>query len=403
MIWKVLKSNIKTSQLAGAFIGVLCGLSLLMGSLLFYLDVRTIFQDKEGFWKDEYIVVNKNIHLSDSFRQFTDDDSSSSFFTEEEIEDLRKKSFVNDIAQFTPGTFSVRVFTERNSLLPGLYTDLFFEAVPDDYVDVNYDDWFWQEDMKFVPCILPRAYLNLYNFGFAQSQNLPQIAEDGAGVIKFNLVIYGQDKRAEFETRIVGFSDRINTFLVPLSFVEWGNKNFGSEELPKTGRLIVITNDPSNPEMINYFEEKDYVVSKSLLSNTKALKFLKAITIIVLSIGLIIILLAFWLMLISVLLLLERNHENISKLSLLGYTLKQISKPYTNLIIILLSSMFLSSLIPLIIFRKIYSAMISSIGYITDSSNILTVALPVMIFCIFLTIYLLVYMKSEVKRMIKHS
>ncbi len=397
MIWKVLRTNIKVSQLIAAFVGVLCGLSLLMGAVLFYSDIRQIFEDKEGFWKDEYIVINKDIHFSDSFKQVLDSEKGKAVFSAEEIENLKNQSFISDVATFTAATFSISVFTDRDSPLAGFYSDIFFEAVPDDYIDVNTEDWFWEEGMLFVPTILPRAYLNLYNFGFAQSQGLPQISEDGAGILDFNVVIYGQGERAEFKTSIVGFSDRLNTFLVPLSFINWGNKQFGHTEYPEPGRLIIIAPDPSNIEMLEFFEDNEYVVSKSLLSNSKALAFLKITTGIVLTIGIIIITLAFWLMIVSLLLLLERNYDNISKLSLLGYTLNEIAKPYTLLIIILLYAMYFCSYIPLLIFRSVYSDVLVSIGYQVSLSGLGIIALPVFALVSVLCAALILFVRKEIR------
>lgn len=397
MIWKVLKKNIRVTQLTGAFVGVLCGLTLLGGAGIFYFDVKQVFEDKEGFWKDEYIVINKSIHLSDAYHQITERKETSTTFTQEEIEDIKKQDFANDVAPFTASNFTVRVFTDRDSPIPGFYSDLFFESVPDQYIDVNFEEWYWEEGMQFVPTILPRSYLNLYNFGFAQSQNLPQISEEGAGIISFNVVISGNDQRKEFETRIVGFSDRINTFLVPQSFIDWGNLNFGTNQNPQPGRLIVITNDPTNPEMMDYFEKHEYAVSKSLLSNTKALVFLRITTVIVLIIGITIIALAFWLMIVSILLLLERNNENISKLSLLGYSPKEISKPYVRLIFILLTSTYFVSFIPLVFLRNAYLPVLKSIGYETISTNLIFIFTAIFVFVFMLCVYLITYTKKMIR------
>lgn len=87
---------------------------------------------------------------------------------------------------------------------------------------------------------MPKVYLNLYNFGFAQSQNLPQISESGASLAKFNIHVYGQKKHQKFEARIVGFSERINTILAPKSFVDWGNKNFGEHENQNLAELLLL-------------------------------------------------------------------------------------------------------------------------------------------------------------------
>lgn len=60
----------------------------------------------------------------------------------------------------------------------GMRTYLFFESVPDRFLDVRSDEWGFEEGSEFVPIILPRNYLNLYNFGFASTRGLPQVSED---------------------------------------------------------------------------------------------------------------------------------------------------------------------------------------------------------------------------------
>ncbi len=397
MIWKVLKSNIKIPQLSAAFIGVLCGITLLMGAVLFYVDVKDIFTDREGFWKDEYVVINKSIHLSDSYHQIRGERGNKNVFSTEEIEEIKSKDYVIDVAPFIASTFSVSVHTDRQSAMPGFYSDLFFEAIPDEYIDVAYDDWHWEEGMTFIPIILPRTYLNLYNFGFAQSQNLPQLSEDGIGVLNLNVTVRGNNNRENFTSRIVGFSDRINTFLVPKPFLTWANKNFGSEESPNPGRLIVITNDPSNEEMLKFFQDNQYRVDSNILSNAKALMFLRIISAIVLTIGIIIIALAFWLMIVSLLLLLERNHDNIAKLGMLGYLNREISKPYIILIITLLLSTFVVAIIPLSVFRNSYHNIIVSFGYEVSPDSVFLILLPTLLFVFALSAYLIFYVKKQVK------
>ena len=57
-----------------------------------------------------------------------------------------------------------------------LSTEMFFEAVPDKFVDVSLDKWHFDENTHTIPIIIPRNYLNLYNFGFAQSRSLPKLS-----------------------------------------------------------------------------------------------------------------------------------------------------------------------------------------------------------------------------------
>lgn len=399
MIWKVLKDNIKPAQLIGTFLGIMLGLSILMGAVSFYLDIKPIFDDKEGFWKDEYIIINKKIALKDTHEQISKSTAKKPLFSFEEIEDIKKQNFVKDVAEFSNCSFAISAYSDANSPLAGFSTDLFFEAVPDKYIDVNYQNWKWNEGDNFIPVILPKVYLNLYNFGFAQSQNLPQISEDGASLVKFIIYVQGQGKYQKFETRIVGFSERINTILVPKSFVDWGNLNFGEVKNPQPGRLIIIAKDPSSPELFKYIDKHNYDLNKSDLSNSKALAFLKIIIGIVLSIGIIIIALTFALMIISIQLLLQRNNENIIKLNMLGYSLREIALPYKIMLSILFASSFLSSLIPLLILRNYYTQNLILFGYTNSVQLISHIIIP----CFVLLIIIVGFMIAMLNKIIKNT
>lgn len=403
MIWKVLKNNIKPAQLIGTFFGIMLGSGILMLAFAFYLDVKPIFEDKESFWRDEYIIVNKKIKLSDSYLQIKNIDSEKPYFTEEEIKDIKKQDFVKGVAEFTNCSFGINASVDNDSPLSGFSTDLFFEAVPDDYVDVNYENWNWKAGDNYIPVILPKVYLNLYNFGFAQSQNLPQISEGGASLAKFNIYIYGQNKLEKFEARIVGFSERINTILAPKSFVDWGNENFGKESKPKPGRIIIIAKDPSSQELVEYIDNHDYDINKSELSNSKALAFLKIIIGIVVTIGIIIICLTFALIILSIQLLLQRNNENIVKLNMLGYSLKEISLPYKIMVSILFAASFISSLIPLYFLRNYYFSNLVLFGYESTTQLFSNIILPSLIFIFIVVLLLISMLKSTIKKIISKN
>lgn len=400
MVWKILKHNIKASQLAGIFFGLMIGTFIIFAAISFFIDVKPIFDDKQSFWKDEYIIINKKITLGDTYSQISDSRKDKPLFNTEEIANIRKQSFVKDVAEFTPCSFMVSAYTDLNSPLAGFYTDLFFESVPDKYIDVNYNDWNWQEGDNFIPTILPKVYLNLYNFGFAQSQNLPQVSENGAGMVEFNIIIEGQNKQQKFKTRIVGFSERINTILVPKSFIDWANANFGNDPHPKPGRLIVIAKDPASSELADFIEKNNYDVIKSELSNSKALAFLKLTTGIVFIIGMVIILLALAMMVISLQLLLTRNSENIIKLNILGYTISEIARPYKYLISILFSATFIFSLVPLFIFRTYYSKNLIFFGYQNSAEIFTSLILPGLLFNTILVFMLFYLINKGIERIL---
>lgn len=120
-----------------------------------------------------------------------------------------------------------------------LSSELFFESVPDEFVDVSLKDWKYDEGSREVPIILPRTYINMYNFGFAQSRSLPKISDGLIGMIDFRIYIHGNGHQDEYKGNVIGFSNRLNTILVPQKFMDWSNKYYSPAEKSNPTRLIM--------------------------------------------------------------------------------------------------------------------------------------------------------------------
>ena len=97
----------------------------------------------------------------------------------------------------------------------GFTTDMFFEAIPDRYVDADLSKWNYRLGGDTIPVILPKNYLNLYNFGFASTKGLPALSEAMVGMVQIRFYLRGTQQNRQMAGRVVAFSDRINTILVP--------------------------------------------------------------------------------------------------------------------------------------------------------------------------------------------
>jgi cell division protein FtsX len=70
--------------------------------------------------------------------------------------------------------------------------------------------------------------------------------------------------------RVVGFSNRISSMLVPQSFMDWANGRFVQETIKQQpSRVIIKTKDPGNPELTNYLKKE------SLLTDADKTRFSK--------------------------------------------------------------------------------------------------------------------------------
>ncbi len=187
-------------------------------------------------------------------------------------------------------------------------TDMFFESVPDEFVDIKLDKWHFDEHTQTIPIIIPRNYLNLYNFGFAQSRNLPKLSEGVMGLIQMDIVMRGNGRVEQYKGNIVGFSNRLNTILVPQSFMKWANENFAPNAEAQPARLIIEVSNPADSAIASYFfRRKDMKRKMVRLDAGKTTYFLRLIVGIVLGVGLFISILSFYILMLSIFLLLQKR------------------------------------------------------------------------------------------------
>lgn len=214
-------------------------------------------------------------------------------------------------------------------------TDFFFESVPDDFVDVSSSEWEYRPGDKRVPIILPRSYINMYNFGFAQTRSLPKISEGLLGMIDLGILIRGNGQEERFHGKVIGFSNRLNTILVPQSFMDWSNARFAPGEPTKSTRLIVQVGNPADERVTTYLEKKGYEVESDKLAAEKTTYFLRMVVSLVMIVGLVISVLSFYILMLSVYLLVQKNASKLENLLLIGYSPARVAMPYQVLTIAL--------------------------------------------------------------------
>ena len=337
LVWKLLRQHISLPQLAGFFFANLCGMVIVLLSVQFYKDILPVFTEGDSFIKKDYIIVSKKISTLGTFV------GKSNTFSDKEVEDIKAQSFTKEVGAFTPSQFKVSAGMGMEKVGLQMSTDMFFESVPDEFVDVNLDKWVFNENKPVIPIIIPRNHLNLYNFGFAQSRSLPQLSEGVMGMVNLDIRISGGGHREVFKGNIVGFSNRLNTILVPETFMRWANENFAPGAKSEPSRLIVEVNNPTDDRIAKYFKDKGYDTEDDKLDAGKTTWFLKVIVGIVLSVGLLISVLSFYILMLSIYLLLQKNTTKLENLLLIGYSPAKVAFPYQlltlglNAIVLILS------------------------------------------------------------------
>lgn len=337
LIWKLLRENISKPQLIGFAVTSLIGMSIVLLAFQFYFDINPLFTGKDKLLKEDYLTITKKVGILGGLS------SRSNGFSQNEIDDLKKQSFVKNVGAFTPSQFNVFGGFNSQKLGIAFNTEMFFESVPDHFIDVTSDSWRFSPVDNTVPIILPKNYLDLYNFGFAQASSMPRISEQLIGLINLDISITGKNGlRQQMKGRIVGFSNRINSILVPETFMTWANQQYGGTP-SEPARLIIEVSNIADPNLSGYFKDKGFEISGDNTTASKMSFFLKVIIGIVVSVGVLICVLSFFILVLSIYLLLEKNMNKLRTLRLIGYSKSIVVKPYEwlavglNLVILALS------------------------------------------------------------------
>ncbi|MBR1838448.1 MAG: ABC transporter permease [Bacteroidaceae bacterium] len=348
LLWKLIRLQISPWQLAGFSLANLLGLIVVLLGIQFYSDTAEMFTAGDSFMKQEYVVLSKEVGFSPLSAKNTIG------FTEEEMRDISSQPFVSSLAPFVSADFSVVASISSHSAGVGFQTEMFLEALLDEYIDVDVPSWRTNETLQgtassdttaetsiemdgqapqVIPIIIPRNYLNLYNFGFAAGRGLPTLSESVIGMVPITLYLSSSKGHLVVEGRVMGFSNRLNTILVPMDFMQWANDSLGQHAETKPTRLCLNVKNPADPLIGEYIAEKGYRTEGTNADAGRIAYFLRLICFIVVGIGCSICVLAFFVMLLSIYLLLQKNMEKVQTLRLLGYSIPTICMPYFALII----------------------------------------------------------------------
>lgn len=332
LVSKLLRKNISSAQILGYALANLVGLSIIMTALQFYADANSVINGEEKLVASDYIIVSKSVSPLGG---------GNLEFSEAEIDEIASQPWATDLAQFTSSQYNVNASIDMAGR--GMSTSLFFESVPDRFIDLSKSSWKYVDGDENVPIILPKDYLSLYNFGFASSHGLPTISEEIIGLIPIRLSLSGNGIQKYFSGHIIGFSSRINTILVPENFINYTNSIF-AESNTAPSRIIIEVSNPGDPAVNTFLSEHNYDTGAGNNDNSRLNFFLTMITGIVITIGGIISLLSLFILLLSLHLLLQKNYDKIHSLMMLGYKPGYISRIYrkivitTNVIVLMLAT-----------------------------------------------------------------
>lgn len=374
LLWKLLRQHISKGQFAGFAFANLFGMIIVLTGYQFYNDVLPVFTGSDSFMKANYIMVSKSIGTGNSISGRT------STFSVKDIEELGKMDFTKKVGPFTPANYKTNV-TMSITGKQILNSEIYFESVPNDFIEIDMKDWHYEPGEKTVPVILPRTYINMYNFGFARTHSLPQISEGLMGMIDMVIIARGNGKEYEYKGKIVAFSNSMTSVIVPQEFMDYTNNEYAPEDSNYPTRLLMEVSNPTDERLTKYFEHNGLEMESEKLKAEKTTYFLRLVVSMVMVVGIIISVLSFYILMLSIYLLVQKNTEKLQNLILIGYRRSTVALPYQLLTMGLNILVLLLAILAVIVIRAYYIDMLRAIYPDTgDGGVIYVIALGTILF-----------------------
>ena len=355
LIRKLLYKNLSKAQLLGFILSNFAGLAIVILGLQFWEDARPIWEDEDSFIRKDYLVINKKVNGSNTLGEPTT-------FTPEQIAEIEEQPWTRKVGKFAAADYRMTASLQSDGR--GMSTAMFFEAIPDEFIDVAGKNWKYTPGDTSVPIIISKDYLSLYNFGFAGTVGMSQFSEETISSVPMIISIRPDNGMPDMQLQghIVGFSNRLNTILVPQDFMDWSNERFSNHDTrPDPSRLIIDVSSPGDVRIAEFMSQHDYEIAGDK-ANSTASYLVNVITGVALGVGALITILSFFILVLSISLLMQKNRAKIHSLIMQGVDLKVISGVYTRLVVMINLLAWAIAAAAMFLFRDTYLSAIRGMG-----------------------------------------
>lgn len=180
-------------------------------------------------------------------------------------------------------------------------------------------------------------------------------------MIDFRILISGNGMKDEYKGKVIGFSSRLNTILVPQAFMDWSNAKYSDRQPEEPTRIVIEVGNPTDERITRFIDENGYEVEDNKLNAEKNMFFLRMVVSLVMSVGIIISVLSFYILMLSIYLLVQKNSSKLENLLLIGYSPRQVAFPYQMLTALLNLSIVAVACVIIYFVRGYYMDTIESI------------------------------------------
>lgn len=292
------------------YFGLAIGILLLLVSIQMFVNIQQLLKQnnprKSGGY--DFISISKTITNSNMGKDNT--------FTTADLEKLKEQPTIAGVAPLISNKFRVRA--TAGDIIP-FSTDLFLESIDNNYIDTVPETFTWQPGQITVPIIFSSDFLEMYNV-FAPAQDLPQLSAKTISSVNIILECSGPYGTQNFKGNIVALSDRINSLLVPQTFMNWSNWHFMQDTSVHASRVYIETKDANDPHLISYLDQQNYHLNKDKIKFSRIRSILQNIISALGIFGILVIILALLLFSFYLQLMIAKSKDNLQLLLTLGYS-----------------------------------------------------------------------------------
>lgn len=346
---KILRDILSAKLNILQYVSLCIGIFVLLATIQTYINVRQLITSPETTAAGkQFIIIHKNISNALMGQP------EKTVFSETDTRLIAQQPNIDSVYPIISNQFPVSAMA-GGSL--EFYTQLFVESVPATVLDIDTSQFSWKPGQQQVPIIISSDFLQLYNFGFAISQGLPQLSEETAQQLPFELSIRLGNDNIVHPAKIVGFTQRFESILVPSSFINWYNRQVKTS-INMPSRLVLLCKDPANPELQKFLSANNLMIAGNN-SSTATLRLV--LQIVFICIGLLALVICYVSLLNIMYLIRLRLSEIADKLqvlSLIGYSPKQLLQVYVKqtfiqLIIISVIALMMNILLQFVVSTQI--------------------------------------------------
>ena len=309
---------------------------LFLGTYIFILSLFFLsFIDRSVYLKkdDSHFILSKNISFLNTFKK------DLAYFSNQDIADLLSAPGINRVDKIYISEFPCRIIVAGNI---NYYSEIFLEGIDNKFLSVDTSSFHWKNNDESIPLIISKEFLQLYNYSFVRSNNLPILTESTAKLLPLTLQVNSYEGGTYHKAHIHGFSDRYLSILAPVEFINWANNQYNTKKSSNQGstKVVVEVEKEQGKSFLEFTEKYNYVVHHNKSSISENIKVANLMIFFFLILGFVLVIASQFLLFYANKMALLQEKDSIIKLTYIGYSFKKIkSVLFQKTFIIILTSL----------------------------------------------------------------